>query len=236
MPSFTTIVGGPLAYHGGVPDWKEHETDLSARIGELLNPPALFPDTSRMAAEAATGRGYAGSPAGYSTAVRMTDEERLKRIALGNDLLTSGVGRDKRITPFQTSQIDLDKQRIELQRQKLDLDRQMQEFYMRKLSMPNITYGGGRSSGIPMLNTGDPWGGSGGDWFSGGGAGFGGFGSGEAFPSALDLGDSSNWWDAPSSGSQSWEALPGSGSPYQFPTYGQPPPGMPPGAEYEEWA
>src|SRR3989442_3736414 len=70
-----------------------------------------------MAAETAAGRGVAGSGAGYSTAVRMTDEERLRRMALGEQLLSAATARNPAapiidptkfvITPYQQAELDL---------------------------------------------------------------------------------------------------------------------------------
>lgn len=79
---------------GRIPDAKALETSSSARIAELLNPPSMFTDTNRMAAEAGAGMGVPGSAATWSGVTRMTDEERLKRIALGETLLTGALGRN----------------------------------------------------------------------------------------------------------------------------------------------
>lgn len=97
------------------PQFGDLESRARVDIGELLNPPYLFPDTSRMAAEAGTMRGVAGSPAAASTAVRMTDEERLRRMALGSQLLTASYERGRPyydptsliVTPAQRAQNDL---------------------------------------------------------------------------------------------------------------------------------
>jgi hypothetical protein len=62
---------------------------LNEIINELLNPPEMFTDVSRRAAETAAGRGVAGSDAGFGTALRMTDEERLRRIGMGTGLVTA---------------------------------------------------------------------------------------------------------------------------------------------------
>ena len=77
-----------------VPNSAALEQQSSTDIAGLLNPPALFPDTSRRAAEVAAGRGVAGSGAAFSTATRMTDEERLRRIALGEQLLSAADARN----------------------------------------------------------------------------------------------------------------------------------------------
>ena len=106
-----------MANLGRIPGAVGLEAQSSADIASLLNPPALFPDTSRIAAETAAGRGVAGSGAGYSTAVRMTDEERLKRMALGQQMLGQAYGRNPAappidplrlgITPYQQQELAL---------------------------------------------------------------------------------------------------------------------------------
>lgn len=112
-----------------VPQMQALEEQSSARIAELLNPPAMFADTSRMAAEEAAGRGISGSPAGAAIGVRMTDEERLKRIALGSQLLSAAAGRyptqqfappgDFYMTPAQKEQSRLGWAEIQLERDRL---------------------------------------------------------------------------------------------------------------------
>jgi hypothetical protein len=93
------------------------EQQSSADIAALLNPPAMFPDTSRQAAEVTAGRGVAGSAAAGGTGLRMTDEERLRRIALGQQLLSAATARNPVpplvdptkfvITPYQQAELDL---------------------------------------------------------------------------------------------------------------------------------
>lgn len=133
-PSSHTVPGTTSSYQGGIGPEALASTDIAG----LLNPPALFPDTSRQAAEVAAGRGIAGSGAAGQTATRMTEEERLKHIALGNQLLDSQTGRQSTlgITPIQQAQLNL-------QQQQADLARKYQEFYIQRLSTPNITYSGG---------------------------------------------------------------------------------------------
>lgn len=74
---------------GRIPLGSELQQSLSSDIAGLLNPPAMFPDTNRHSAELEAGRGIGGSAAGYGTGLRMTEEERLKRIALGSSLLSA---------------------------------------------------------------------------------------------------------------------------------------------------
>lgn len=112
-----------------VPDMQTLEQSSSDQIAGLLNPPAFFADTSRMAAELGSGRGVSGSGAAASTAVRMTDEERLKRIALGSELLSQAAERYPAMqppgtenfimTPYQQGTLDLGWQELQNERDKL---------------------------------------------------------------------------------------------------------------------
>lgn len=109
---------------GRIPLGEELETASSQRISELLNPPEMFPDISRSAAETGAMRGIAGSPASYGTTLRMTDDERLKRIALGQDMLTTAVGRNPSaplpdpgqfmLTPYQEALLELQRREMRL--------------------------------------------------------------------------------------------------------------------------
>src|SRR3990172_535767 len=66
-----------------IPRGAELEGMSSDRIAELLNPPAMFADTDRQAAELGAGRGVPGSASAFGVGLRLTDEERLKRIGQG---------------------------------------------------------------------------------------------------------------------------------------------------------
>lgn len=106
-----------------IPGAADLQSQSSSNIAGLLNPPALFPDTLRMAAETASAKGVAGSGSAYSTAVKMSDEERLKRMALGEQFLTGALARnpsaplpstsDFILTPYQAAQIALQKKAME---------------------------------------------------------------------------------------------------------------------------
>lgn len=96
-----------------IPRGAELEGMSSDAIAGLLDPPDMFPDTNRRAAEVTAGRGIGGSAAAYGTGLRMTDEERLRRIALGEQLLTGAYGRQPAvgpewfgITPYQQAQLN----------------------------------------------------------------------------------------------------------------------------------
>lgn len=69
----------------------------TANINNLLNPPSQFVDINRMAAEAGTGSGVAGSPAAETRGYRMTDEEMLRRRLLGTSLLNQRAQRANEI-------------------------------------------------------------------------------------------------------------------------------------------
>lgn len=73
----------------------------TANINSLLNPPSQFVDINRMAAEAGTGTGVAGSPAAETRGYRMTDEEMLRRRLLGSNLLSQRANRANAILPLQ---------------------------------------------------------------------------------------------------------------------------------------
>lgn len=107
--------GGGLGY-ALVPDVTNLETQSSKDIADLLNPPSVFPDTSRQAGELAAARGIPGTAAAYGTALRMTDEERLKRMALGQNMLSSAYQRTLpyALTPWQQSQIDYQNRELAL--------------------------------------------------------------------------------------------------------------------------
>jgi len=86
-------------------------------IQDLITP-GLVPDVARQGAELAAGRGVAGSPAGASTAVRMSEQDYLTRLGLANTLLT---GESQRrlpydITPYQQQLLALQQQQLQNQR------------------------------------------------------------------------------------------------------------------------
>ncbi len=83
-------------------------TSLEPAIQGLITP-GLVPDIARQSAEVAGARGIAGSPAGDSTAVKMSEQNYLQRLALANQLLTGEAGRKLPydITPNQSADIAL---------------------------------------------------------------------------------------------------------------------------------
>ena len=149
-PGVTTIsssssTGVPYTVGGGVvPNAPALEAQSSMDIGQLLNPGYNFPDVNRQSAELAAGRGVPGSAAAYGTGLRMTDEERLKRIALGENLLSGAYARNQPnvITPYQQSQIDIQRGYLDLARQRGQISQSEYDNQLRRLNQPNITYSG----------------------------------------------------------------------------------------------
>jgi hypothetical protein len=84
--------------------FKDPNPDVSAAIKGLLTP-GLVPDIARQSAEVSAGRGIAGSPAGDSTAVRMSEQNWLQRLGLANTLLGGEAERTLpyQITPYQSA-------------------------------------------------------------------------------------------------------------------------------------
>ncbi len=156
---------GPTPWGGG---------PLSPSIAGLLQQ-GLIPDVARQSAEVAGGRGVGGSPAGASTAVRMSEQDYLQRLGLANTLMTGEASRalPYQITPYQSAQMQLARD-IALFRAQAPLVTGLPRYGSRSGSGYGGGYGGGGSSlgggggGIPGFN----WGG--GSGFSGGGGGGGG--------------------------------------------------------------
>ena len=115
--------------------------DASSRaIMELLNPTGRFADTDRQSAELGAIRGIAGSAAGETAGYRMTDEEKLKRLALGQQFLTAADARNPiapidvsdvlgtYITPSQQAQNRLQQEDLRRQRDQFNLLRSQQAY------------------------------------------------------------------------------------------------------------
>lgn len=142
-----------------IPQGNELENQSSDVISGLLNPPEFFPETDRRSAELGTSRGISGSPAEFSAGVRMTDEERLKRMALGQGFLTAAYGRNPAVgpeyqfnTPYQDQQLKLEKERLDLQKKSVELENELKRLQIRNLKTPSVQFtqggsvGGGRYS------------------------------------------------------------------------------------------
>jgi hypothetical protein len=129
---------------GRIPGEAGLENQSSTDIASLLNPGYNFPDVNRQSAELAAGRGVPGSAAAYGTGLRMTDEERLRRIALGENLLSGATARnpsaplpnvrDFILTPYEQAELAL---------------RQQQSGAGGRGGGPSIGYGGGLPSYPP---------------------------------------------------------------------------------------
>ena len=79
---------------GRIPGAAGLEDQSSKDIADLLNPGSMFPDVNRMAAEHGAAAGIPGSANAFGVGLKMSDEERLKRIALGESLLTGADARN----------------------------------------------------------------------------------------------------------------------------------------------
>lgn len=176
----TSVPGmGPGAFPGGGANFNPQFNDI---IAGLLNPPAQFTDTARRAAEMGTGRGISGSTAAFGAGLRLTDEERLRRQAMGSELLTTRETADR-----EYRVLDLRAQELELQRQKIEADiaigrrtvanqeelariqRQLAELERDKFNLERTVQGAlGRAtgaSGNPLSGAAGTPGGGGGFWF-----------------------------------------------------------------------
>lgn len=122
-----------LANMGRIPMGADLEESSSRGIMELLNPPNQFAEVDRRSAELAAMRGIPGSAAGQTAGYRMTDEERLRRMALGQQFLSAATQRNPSvpisasdalatvITPYQQQQLDQQWKQIEIQLRQLGL-------------------------------------------------------------------------------------------------------------------
>lgn len=104
------------SFLGGVPTG-----GLATGATPAINPvvtglltPGLVPDIARQSAEVSAGRGVGQSPAASSTAVRMSEQDYLQRLALANTLLTGESQRTLpyQITPYQQRVLDLQQAEI----------------------------------------------------------------------------------------------------------------------------
>lgn len=130
---------------------------MSSAIAGLLTP-GLVPDIARQSAELSAGRGIPGSPAGASTAVRMSEQNWQQRLALANALMSGETNRalPYQITPYQQALLNLQNQELGLRQQEIN----------NRLIPSLLNYGGfGRSFGgnrmgggssTPVYNTATP--------------------------------------------------------------------------------
>lgn len=116
-----------------IPGAEGLELQSSGIISQLLNPPTVFADVSRRAAEVGAGRGIPGSEAAFGAGLRMTDEERLRRMALGQQMLTGAYARNPTanmpdilqtvITPEEQAEIDARNRALRNQEEQTDISR-----------------------------------------------------------------------------------------------------------------
>jgi hypothetical protein len=183
-------------------------TSLEPAIKDLITP-GLVPDIARQSAEVSAGRGVAGSPAGASTAVRMSEQNYLQRLGLANNLLSGEASRTLpyQITPYQSAGLNYQQQMMDLQREIARL-----HYGNRGIAHPAGGGGGGRVASTPWAGFGGgpsvyaehgtrPYdAGSGGGILSGGYMGA--VGGGQApLSDQQSLDDLYEWfgWDAPGS-------------------------------------
>lgn len=187
MPASTTYYR-QFPYTANAPPYPS--TSLEPAIKGLITP-GLVPDIARQSAEVAAGRGVAGSPAGASTAVRMSEQDYLKRLALANELLSGEAGRTLpyQITPYQSNELGL-------KWQKLQNERDIAKARYR----PTMSGGGGGGYAGAVGSSGSPWaspiieavhGTRPYDPGIGGGVMSGGYGGSQTYPETLD--ESYDW-------------------------------------------
>jgi len=93
----------PLGNPGGV------QGNALAGIDWILNPSIDFNETDTIAAEQAVGGGFSGSGFAGNNQMRLRDSERMKRIALGNELLQPYLERSAASARQQISEAGLDR-------------------------------------------------------------------------------------------------------------------------------
>lgn len=142
--SRAAITGQQAANVSRIPGAAGLEEQSSEVIAGLLNPPAFFPEVDRRAAEGGTAAGIAGSPAAFGAGVRMTDEERLRRLALGQQFLSAAYGRNpaanlpdplqaylaQTLTPVQAASLDLDRDRLNFQERQFEFERMLRRYQL----------------------------------------------------------------------------------------------------------
>ncbi len=187
---------------------------LNPAIQGLVTP-GLVPDIARQSAEVSAGRGVGGSPAGGSTAVRMSEQNWLQRLGLANTLIGGEAGRQLPydITPSQGQAFDIQQRELALRRYMAELEAQTQQDISRRnsnrLSSPgSVGGGGGKQPYYPFANLGgskpgpydDGWGSGTLNWGAGGLSGGGGLTGSYSPASTLD--DAYEWLGFGDFGSQ----------------------------------
>lgn len=108
-PQLSSAISGLLS-PGAIPNYRTPAPTMNPQVSSAifgLLTPGLVPDIARQSAEVAGGRGAIGSPAGGSTAVRMSEQNYLQRLGLANSLLSGEAERalPYQITPYQAAQL-----------------------------------------------------------------------------------------------------------------------------------
>lgn len=130
-----------------VPQGAALEQASSDSIAGLLNPPSMFPDVARMSAERGAAVGVPGSPNAFSVGLKMSDDERLKRIALGQQFLSGAYARNPALPPEfsfltagqneQSSQADrilaMDEDKLKMQQRASELENQLKALQIRNI-------------------------------------------------------------------------------------------------------
>src|SRR5688500_5051285 len=93
----------PMGNPGGV------QGNAMAGIDWILNPNIDFNETDTIAAEQAVGGGFSGSGFAGNNQMRLRDSERMKRVALGNELLQPYLERSAASARQQISEAGLDR-------------------------------------------------------------------------------------------------------------------------------
>lgn len=99
-----------------VPNYANLSASSSRNINELLNP-TDFTNVQRQAAEHAVAGGFSGSGVADALGTKLTEEERIRRMMLGEEALTGATGRSNAISnaAFPWSQQALEQSRWQQQ-------------------------------------------------------------------------------------------------------------------------
>jgi hypothetical protein len=159
----TTQAGQRLANLGRIPGAAGLEQQSSDVISRLLNPPELYAETSRLGGEYGAIRGVAGSPSAFQTGLRLTRNEQLRDLALGQQMLSAAYERNPAaalpdilqtvITPEEQAEIDARNRAIAAQEEQNQLAREKWNWERNRLEQPSITYSGSPSAGTSTRGT-----------------------------------------------------------------------------------
>jgi len=129
------ILGQQASNASRIPNDPALEEASSASIMPLLMPGTMFSDVNRMAAERGGAAGIPGSANEFGVGLRMNDEERLRRIALGQNLLSQATARNPGANVLNPLELALNPQQqttaattnaqLSQQQNQLDLQREL---------------------------------------------------------------------------------------------------------------